>query len=583
MFARSMSQRHILFSLFCAMVFQAFGQNPKSLPENYFDAPVNIPMYLAGNFGEIRGNHFHAGIDIKTNQVEGLPVFASAEGFVSRIKVGLYGYGKAVYIEHPNGYTTCYAHLLHFNEELEKYVRNQQYKAKTYEVDVYPKPGALKISRGEEIAKSGNTGGSGGPHLHFEIRKTAGQIPVNPLLFNFDIKDNIKPIIKTISVYPLNDTSLVNGKHEPLHTTVRGHNGVYHLPGPLQLTARGVIGVGIETIDKANGVHNRLGAYRVSMVADGDTAYRHEMFEIPFALSRYINAHIDYYESAKRRRRVQKSFIEPNNKLNIYQTSPTKGKLFFNEYGHDVYYEVKDAYGNTSNIRFTIDVDRTTPPGRRETPPNSTRFSFKKENEYSEGQIAVRFPSYSLYNDLDFTHKTEPPLHGAFCEVHHIGNLYTPLHKYIDVSISLDSVPRHLRERLYAVSLDSRLRVISPEGGSLSARNIFSFRTRSLGPYTVLADTSDPVIKGGFASGIPVLTKNDRLKFVISDNESGIDKFEGFVDGNWVLMEFDYKTGEFWFQPDAERLAAGIHELKIYITDAVGNTAVEQTEFKFAP
>lgn len=583
MFARAMSNRYFVTVFLVFGIFHVLGQSRNALPKDYFDAPVNIPMYLAGNFGEIRGNHFHAGIDIKTNQVEGLPVLAAAEGFVSRIKVGLYGYGKALYIEHPNGFTTCYAHLLRFNDELEQYIREQQYRSKSFEVDVYPKPGALRVNRGDEIAKSGNTGGSGGPHLHFEIRKTTGQTPINPLLFNFDIKDNIKPVIKTISVYPLNDTSLVNGKHEPLHTTVRGNNGVYHLPGPLQLSARGVIGLGIETIDKANGTHNRLGVYRVSMIADADTAYRHEMFEIPFGLSRYINAHIDYYETKKRRRRVQKSFLEPNNKLNIYQTSPTKGKLFFNQYGHDIFYEVQDAYGNTSHIRFTIEPDTVTPPGKRSIPEGSKRFSFKKENIFKDGKCAVRFPAYSLYNDLDFVYKTEPRIHGAFSEVHHIGDLYTPLHKYINVSIETDSVPNHLRNKLYAVSLDSRLRVISTEGGSLSHNNIFTFRTRGLGPYTILSDTLPPKIKGGISSGIQVLTKNDQLKFVISDNESGIKKFEGFIDGNWALMEFDYKTGEFWLQPDADRLEPGLHELKIYITDAAGNTATKKTEFKFTP
>lgn len=581
MFARAMKNGLPLFLFFLLSGTFVFGQNPNALPKNYFDAPVNVPMYLAGNFGEIRGNHFHAGIDIKTNQVEGLPVFAAAEGFVSRIKVGLHGYGKAVYIEHPNGFTTCYAHLLHFNNELENYIRDQQYSGKSYEVDVYPKPGTLQINRGDEIAKSGNTGGSGGPHLHFEIRKTTGQIPVNPLLFNFDIKDDIKPVIKTISLYPLNDTSLVNGKHEPLHTTVRGSNGNYHLPGPLKLSARGVVGIGIETIDKANGTHNRLGAYSVAMVADGDTAYSHKMFEIPFALSRYINAHIDYRETKKRRRRVQKSFLEPNNKLNIYQTSPTKGKLFFNNFGHDIYYEVKDAYGNTSHIRFTVDVDSVTPPGSREIPEGSRRFSYKSPNVFKNEEISIRFPAYTLYNDLDFVYKKEPAVHGAFCPVHHIGDLYTPLHKYINITVEVTGFDPHLRDKLYAVSLDKRLRVISAEGGSLSGNTSFSFRTRSLGPYTVLADTSVPRIRRSFASGIPVLTEEDQLKFIINDDESGIKKFEGFVNGEWAMMEYDYKTGEFWFQPDARRLQPGVHQLKIYITDAVGNTAVEQTEFKF--
>lgn len=581
MFAPRM-MKYILFIL-PLLGFSVFGQNPNALPKDYFDSPVDIPIYLAGNFGEIRGNHFHAGIDIKTNQVEGLPVYAAAEGFVSRIKIGVFGYGKAVYIEHPNGYTTCYAHLLHLNDELETYLREQQYKMKSYEVDVYPKPGALPVKRGEEIAKSGNTGGSGGPHIHFEIRKTDGQVPINPLLFNFDIKDDIKPIIKTISVYPLNDTSLVNGKHAPLHTTVRGGNGSYHLPGPLKLTARGVIGLGIETIDKANGSHNRLGAYRVSLIVDSDTLHRHQMFEIPFALTRYINTHIDYKETKKRRRRVQKCFIEPNNKLNIYQSSPARGKLFFNEFGHRISFEVKDAYGNTSHINFEMDVDTQTPGGKKLPPENSTRFSYKAENIFDDDGIRVRFPAYSLYNDLDFVHKKESPLRRSFSAVHHIGDVYTPLHKYIDVTLRLHDVPPHLRGKLYAVSLNEKMRVISPEGGSISpSGNDFTFKTRSLGPYTVYADTNAPTIQKMFAAAVPALTKKDQLIFKIRDTESGIKKYEGFVNGNWVLMEYDYKTAEFVFTPDDTRLSPGVHTLKVYVTDAVGNTAVEETSFRFS-
>lgn len=562
------------------MSLSGFGQNQAEFPINYFDAPLDIPLYLAGNFGEIRSNHFHAGIDLKTQQIEGLKVNAAAKGYVSRIKVSLYGYGKAIYIAHPNGYTTVYAHLKSFNEEIEKYIRQRQYNQKSFEVDVYPKPSELKIDRGEVIALSGNTGGSGGPHLHFEIRKTDNQVPVNPLLFNFDIKDNIHPIIKTVSIYPLNDTSLVNGKTEPLHIAVRGRNGKYHLPGPLNLTARGVIGFGVETIDKTNGSHNRCGAYSVSLIADSDTIYNHKMTAIPFALSRYINCHIDYEQTHKNKRRVQKSFIEPNNKLTIYNDVKINGKVFFSEYDHELTYTVDDAYGNNSQIQFSVKVDTSSPSVKKKH--KGLEFLYYEDNIYESENAKIEIPAYSLYKNLYFQHKAEESRNGMYTAIHHIADLYTPLQDYIDVYLKTEDFPTGKGNKLYAVSLDENYEVMSPEGGGLTSGSWFHFKTRSLGPYTVMIDEEKPGIVNLSGSDRKI-GKNETIKFKIEDEGSGINTFNGYVDGEWILMEYDRKTNEFWLQADEEKISPGKHELKVIVTDKVGNRNSLKTSFTFIP
>ena len=162
------------------LFFISVSMAQNSYPQDYFQSPLEIPLILSGTFAELRSNHFHSGLDIKTQQQSGLKVMAAASGFVSRIKVSHFGYGKALYITHPNGYTTVYAHLQNFNPEIDAYIKHRQYKNESYEIELFPKAGELLVNNGDIVAYSGNTGGSGGPHLHFEIRNKQ-EHPMNPM------------------------------------------------------------------------------------------------------------------------------------------------------------------------------------------------------------------------------------------------------------------------------------------------------------------------------------------------------------------------------------------------------------------
>jgi hypothetical protein len=321
--------------------------------------------------------------------VEGLPIYAAADGYISRIKIGLYGYGKALYVTHPNGYTTVYAHLQKFSPEIEAYTKKAQYYSKAYIVELFPNSDVIPVKKGDVIAVSGNTGGSGGPHLHFEIRETKTEVPLNPLHFGFDVKDNIKPTLKTLSIYPLNDTSLVNGKNEALHLSLRGQYGNYNIPGPLEIKARGVIGFGIEAQDFANGSHNRIGVYSIELFVDGEKHYSHYLDNVPFHLTRYINSHIDFAETSTNKRRIQKSFLDPGNQLNIYKDVKYNGKVFLSNFGHELNYVVKDAYGNESTLKFTVDFDSTSSSSSRIE--DGEYFAYQKENLYSAENSLVRF------------------------------------------------------------------------------------------------------------------------------------------------------------------------------------------------
>jgi len=255
------------FTLFIIqfLISIGFSQTLEQYPKDYFRSPLDIPLLLSGNFGELRNNHFHSGLDIKTQGVEGQKVYAVADGFVSRIRIMPIGYGKIIYITHPNGYTSAYAHLQQFKGELAKEVKRYQYANETFEMDYYPPDTLLKVKKGDVVALSGNSGSSGGPHLHFEIRETVSEYAVNPLLFGFDIKDDVKPVIKSISVFPLNDTSYVNNRNATQEFGIIGSNGNYQLSNNVIITAYGQIGVGINTYDQQSGASNQNGVYSIML------------------------------------------------------------------------------------------------------------------------------------------------------------------------------------------------------------------------------------------------------------------------------------------------------------------------------
>lgn len=559
-------------TLLFALILSFGAASQDSLPT--FHSPLEVPLILAGNFGEIRSGHFHAGIDIKTQQVEGLAVLAAETGYISRIKITHGGYGNALYITHPNGYTTVYAHLQKFNDVITQRVRQKQYQDKKFTVDLFLGPTALPVQKGERIATSGNSGGSGGPHLHFEIRKTATNSPVNPLLFGFKITDTIKPIIKHVALYPMNDTSTVNGKHDTVVIAAFKKGTNYKLKGNTP-KAQGVIGVGIETIDKLNGASNRCGAYEVKLSADSQLIYQHKMDEIPFSETRFINTHVDFYQWKKHKKRIQKSFSNSYNKLSIYDKSVGKGNLYFSKYDHDLFYEVYDAYQNKSTLAFTVKADTQ----HYAHPVNNVpehMVDYKNEFNFKTDQVHVHFPPYATYYNRPFNYHLTDTLSTAVAGTHHIQTLYHPLQKAMSVSIYCPA-DDSLAKKLYAVSLTSKLEVLSPEGGTYR-NNWITFRTRSLGPYTVMIDTIAPEISPANFT-VNNYKSAPELRFQIVENESGIGEYYAELDGQWHLVQIDVKTQQVWLDFTYHTPSAGSHNLKLYVTDAVGNISVWNMDF----
>lgn len=258
----SKSQKFIFLLITFHFSLTTLCRAQDTLPKHYFINPLNIPISLAGTFGEIRSDHYHTGIDIRTDGKEGLPVFAVAKGYISRIVVSPYGYGNALYITHPNGYISLYGHLSHFNKAITNYVKSRQYAEERYPQDITLMPGQFNVSQGDTIAFSGSTGAAEGPHLHYEIRNAKNDDPINPLLAGYICVDHLAPIIKGIALYPLNDSSSIDGKHEPLYLKVEKRQGKYVLASDNAISAYGSIGIGISCYDVAEDVDNRNGPYK---------------------------------------------------------------------------------------------------------------------------------------------------------------------------------------------------------------------------------------------------------------------------------------------------------------------------------
>lgn len=539
-----------------------------SLPE--FGAPLPIPMYLAGNFAELRGGHFHGGIDIKTNQVEGIPVLAAQDGYVSRVKISLGGYGNALYITHPNGYTTAYGHLQRFNDEINQFVMEQQYARKKFTVERFFNATQIPVKKGDTIALSGNSGGSGGPHLHFEIRKTAGSIPQNPLLFGFDIKDNIAPTIKNIGIYPMNDTSFINGQNTPLILPTVKKGETYVISSRTKLKARGVIGFGIETTDKLNGSNNVCGVYNISLFADSQQIYSHQMDEVRFENSRFIQTHVDFYEAKKNKRKVQKSFVTTYNKLRIYKNLKNKGLVYFSKYGHNLNYIIHDVYQNKATLDFKVDFDSNyyTLVHPLDT---FTLFTYKQNGQYASDELKVNIPKYSLYENLKFKTASTDTLNMGVSKVHYVQNLYTPLQKKMTVTIKTKDVQQAEGNKFFAVSLNEDLKTISPEGG-LYQNGWVSFKTRSMGPYTILEDTIAPTITPvNFSSKSKNIKALNQLILKVEDHMSGVKNYTAYLDGEWHLLAYDYKTNLVWINLDHHLPTPGKHLLEVKIGDSVNN------------
>ena len=548
--------------------------------QKIFRSPVNFPIKLSANFGEIRDGHFHSGIDIKTDGVTGKFIYAVADGYINRISVSANGFGKAIYITHPNGYVTVYAHLQNFNPDIEAYVKDQQYEQKSFRVTLNPDKNEFPVKTGDLIAKSGNTGGSLGPHLHFEIRKTKNQHPVNPLLFHFNIKDNMNPIINRIHLYPLSKESYIDSSYEKRVYKITGSHGYYKLETDKIIPAHGIIGVGIETLDYLNGSWNKCAVYSIEMKVDDKLFYSHEMKEFSYNETRYVNSHIDYEEMKKNGNNVHQTFIAPNDQLSIYNESLNRGRIILNDTSiHIISLSVTDAYNNQSQVTFRL---KTTEIAFEDKNSKSVSFSkmmpYNQDNSFSHKGFNINIPEGSLYDTLYFSYAEAPSLPGTLSSVHFVHNHYTPLHKFCNLSITPDSIPFGFESKLIAAIINDKGKLI-PASGEWDGEKL-NIKTRNFGKYVITIDTVNPEIKPLNIHNNKNMTGFSDIRLKITDDFSGIKSYAGTIDGEWVLFEFDPKNDLLVYHFDKERVTQKQqHNLELTITDDRDNIAVYNAGF----
>ena len=571
--------RFVFFLLFLNAALISKSQS-QQYPQNYFRNPLDVPIRLAGNFGELRNNHFHAGLDFKTEQQTGLKVYAAAEGYVSRIKVSPYGYGTALYIRHPNGYSTTYGHLSKFSDDIAEYVKNAQYARESFEIELFPDPSELPVYKGQIVAYSGNTGGSAGPHLHFEIRNTANEHPINPLLFGFEIEDSREPLVYSVHIYPLNDTSTVNGQNSVYRVNASGGNGSYRLSPKIYLD--GEIGFGIRGVDKMDHVGNTFGYYVVALLMDGDTIFKSQIEEFAFHEGRYINSHIDYEYKWDTGRRVERSFVEEGNKLRIYKKLKNRGRIEFSDNDeHQMQYVISDAYGNTSTVDFTVEGKQEpaeTPSVALIKKPGKEIYYFpwNKRNTLMKDNILIDLPAEILYRDILFEYEVGEPMTGALTPTYWLHDYKVPLHSYYSVSIKTEGLTPYQKSKALIVSTVNGVSKYA-EGGKWNGDNITT-RTRSFGGYAVVLDEDPPVIRPVNIYNGARMQNKWSIHVKAYDKLSGISYYRGTVDGKWILMEYDAKNSSFVYFFD-EKIGAGKHTFHFLVRDKVGNTTNYTAEF----
>jgi len=611
----------------------------ETFPKGYFMFPIQPGQKntLAGVLGDLRTNHFHAGIDIRTQQREGLQVLAAADGYISKIKVQTTGYGNVIYIKHPNGLTTVYGHLLTFAEPMGSYLRQKRYESQIFDIELNPGPNDFRVQKGQLIALSGNTGGSGGPHLHFEIRDSKDNY-LNPLFFDFvEVEDTTPPYFNSLAMRPMSLQSRVNGEFERIvFRPIRQKDGSFTLPQPVK--AWGEIGLELIAFDAMNGVNFRNGVNCVEIKMDGQEVYAYNMTSFPSWTTRDYNNLIDYATEQRTGSRYLRCYNPDGNQFSLQKTDGFRGKLQIRDtLTHEVQVTLFDSYENAAVLRIkikgepptellmpltesdiapslsyiktdvsenvlkitalglsqlgkaTLFVKRNTlkldPAYQvsgetvylldlREYLPDSVQIGNKTAKtdfrqrifpeclETAKGErYTIRFGNKSIFDTLYLTVQSRP--NGLI-----INDDQTPLRDAIGVNFQPEVQPENL-EKTHAYRLDGgRMRFV---GGKWQDNRI-DFTTRELGSFSLATDTNAPSVR-------LIQSNKKSISARISDEMSGIVKFNVYINGEWVLMNYDYKRNYIW----SDKLVDSLDfegTLRLEVTDRAGNIAVVETEIK---
>lgn len=524
--------------------------------------PLDLKLTLSGNFGELRNNHFHSGLDFKTGGTTGHKVYCAADGYVSRIFVSPWGFGRAVYITHPElGLTTVYGHLKSFNGPIGQIVRKKQYADKSFKVDISLEPGQIPVKRGDVIALSGNTGSSGGPHLHMDIRDAATEEALDPMpYFKGLIADNVAPEVRSISLFPRQ--GLVDGSSKSAHRTPATASRPFK--------AWGRVVPGIKAYDRMTGTSNIYGVKYLTLTVDGRRIYRRATDRFSFDNTRALNTIIDYPSRISSNSWTMITEVPSSNPLGDMIEAEDNGVLTIDQSReYKCRFTLEDEHGNLRTQDFTIIGERQPIP---KVMPVGSEMGWDSENSIDKNGIAIKFPKGTFY-DNTWVNVSSFPSDEYASDIYSIGNPNIPIAKSFEATIPIKNDSHPLKRQYCVVRLSGKSR--SSVGG-IYANGGITVSANRFGRYAVTTDTKAPVIT-------PVTPlrwgKSNLIKLKIADNLSGIASYNAEIDGKWILMELDGKTGTLTGEIDRKLFPTDKpHAFSLNVTDACGNTATFSRE-----
>ncbi|MBC7382635.1 MAG: M23 family metallopeptidase [Bacteroidia bacterium] len=518
----------------------------QNYPQDYFRCPLDSLPNFVSPFGGLRDNHFHSGVDLKTNQHEGLPVYATADGYVARIKIQSGGYGKALYIDHPNGFTTVYGHLQKYHGEIAKWIYKQQYKELSFEFDKVFDHAVLFVKKGDTIGFSGNSGGSTGPHLHYEIRDSKSEKILNPLLFGMGLKDSLRPVIFNVFFYKFVTEGLLLKKRlniQPKNLTANDSLFIYKDTLVLE---EDMYGAGIEAYDYIHNAKDAKGIYEYQLWLDGKLCFQHQLSRFSFDESKYINVHIDYPYYRLEKVRIQKCFIDDGNELNTYKTNAINGRLLLNKRKTGcIELIVVDFNKNSYKLQIPYKTEPKKIDDERVKYYKLVRgkkaFYPLKDNSINRKQFVLKMNAGSLYDTLFYNLTENAPLKYSLSKVYTLNQSITPVKKAFEIGIKPTDAKNRHRDKMLLAYFDKTESNFRSAGGAFENGFVWA-KVSAFGSYFVYIDSIAPLIKQVFIK--PDYDLSDTLKwnFEIKDNFSGIARYEAYIDCRWILMDYDAKN-----------------------------------------